>query len=419
MRALILVCSLSVLSCSSSATPATSNSPVGIGDAAPRSEAASPSRAGSPAQVCTPESKSCDDNAVWGCSEDGSERVFMGYCASGSLCESGECVCIPQCTGRACGDDACGGECGECGEGATCMPDGSCCDRGCDGRVCGPDACGGTCGVCEDELVCVGDSGQCCAPACEGKTCGPDGCGGQCGSCEAGVPCPLGGVCGCEPECEDKSCGPDGCGGLCGGCFTFEEDDGSTETAFGYESPPASDPYALVCMVRIRLPHTNMRLTSFSAGWMYGLWELQVPFELVVAPASEMGCVMGDEDTWWTEACLAPEDVLTPLTSLLPAPPYEPQPAEELGEHVMPASEIFIGTRFLVAEYPIYVCPVDESSSGADSFMFPLALEEGVGTLNASSMQTKEGSVGAMALRFGFELSPQSVPVSPPSEEPP
>ena len=212
--------------------------------------------------------------------------------------------------------------------------------------------------------------------------------------------------------CEGVSCQADGCGGLCGDCFTFEEDDGTTETAFGYESAPESDPYAVVCMVRIRLPHTHMRLSSFSAGWMYGLWDLQIPFELVVAPAALMGCVSGDEDAWWNEACLASEDVLTSLTSLVPAPPFEPHPEEDLGEHIMPSSEIFIGARFIVAEYPIYVCPVDESGSGADSFMFPVSIEEGVGTLNASSLQTKDGDIGAMALRFGFELTEESLPVA-------
>ena len=44
--------------------------------------------------------------------------------------------------------------------------------------------------------------------------------------------------------------------------------------------------------------------------------------------------------------------------------------------------------------------------------MFPVSIEEGVGTLNASSLQTKDGDIGAMALRFGFELTDESLPVA-------
>jgi hypothetical protein len=43
-------------------------------------------------------------------------------CPSGSACDagSGVCVCAPSCTGRACGDNGCGGSCGTCTGGATC-----------------------------------------------------------------------------------------------------------------------------------------------------------------------------------------------------------------------------------------------------------------------------------------------------------
>ena len=409
MRAIIILIAATFVACASDQGGVASGRSESIVQGA--QEAPSDEVDSEPIIVCTPEARSCDDNAVWGCNAEGTERMFMGYCPSGSLCEAGECTCVPQCGAKACGDDSCGGSCGECDISSACMPDGSCCERGCEERSCGPDACGGSCGSCEEALVCLEESGLCCSPECEGKSCGPDGCGGLCGACDEGVSCPLNGVCGCEPQCEDVTCVPDGCGGLCDACFTFHQDAGSTETAFGYESAPAGDPSAVVCMVRISLPHTEMRLSAFSAGWMYGLWELQVPFELVVARAADMNCQKGDESTWWTEACLAPESVLTPLTSLLPAPPFEPHGDDELGEHIMPSSEIFIGARFLLAEYPIYVCPVDESGSGADSFMFPIALEDGEPTLNASSFQNEAGDVGAMALQFAFELSPNSLPV--------
>jgi hypothetical protein len=34
--------------------------------------------------------------------------------------------CVPDCTDRECGDDGCGGSCGECGEGLTCDENGAC-----------------------------------------------------------------------------------------------------------------------------------------------------------------------------------------------------------------------------------------------------------------------------------------------------
>jgi hypothetical protein len=410
MRVLLFFLSSLVLACSSGPVSTDSVNTEIAGDPATSADAdASPQETWAQ-EVCTPGSHTCEDNAVWGCNEQGTERVFMGYCDTGSSCEGGVCVCVPTCDGKACGDDGCGGSCGDCGAQGTCMPSGACCDRACGERQCGPDACGGSCGTCEVDRVCVEVEGMCCLPNCDGKTCGTDGCGGECGTCDAGVDCPLNGVCGCDPQCDDVVCDRDGCGGLCGGCFSFAQDDGTTETAYGYDVAPESDPIAVVCMVRVSLPHTHMQLTSFTAGWMYGLWELQIPFELVVAKAEDMNCQLADESVWWTEACLAPEAVLTTLTSLVPAPPYEPQPAEELGEHVMPASEIFIGARFLVAEYPIYVCPVDDAGSGGNSFMFPVSMEDDVATLNASSMTTKTSDAGAIAFRADFALTADSVP---------
>ena len=50
------------------------------------------------------------------------------FCPQETLCEEGSCVpiCVPTCTPEAvCGDDGCGGTCGECPEGTTCG-DGQC-----------------------------------------------------------------------------------------------------------------------------------------------------------------------------------------------------------------------------------------------------------------------------------------------------
>jgi hypothetical protein len=216
---------------------------------------------------------------------------FLG-CGAGETCPDGmECrtvgslvvcvfsaPCTPTCDGLACGDDGCGGSCGECGEGtvcseglclagdscvgrcgsgdgaATCQCDEDCllradccpdvCDAGvCDGlevcscvpdcfeRVCGYDGCFGTCGDCSEGNVCT-ESGQCasgasCAGRCEtfaaGAACQCDaGCyarGDCCADlCEAGV-CDALFICTCVADCTERFCGSDGCFGTCGECL--------------------------------------------------------------------------------------------------------------------------------------------------------------------------------------------------------
>ena len=192
------------------------------------------------------------------------------------------CPCTPDCAGKECGDDGCGGSCGECDDGcgqAVCEL-GEClslCLCNCEDKECGEDGCGGTCGECAKGYDC--SDGVCtCTPSCGGKECGDDGCGGICGDCaqyttcqaglcepEPGGPfspcennsdcgsgwcvetdegdmctmlciedCPNGWVCEpvsagpdlvymclpatCQPGCEGKECGDDGCGGSCGEC---------------------------------------------------------------------------------------------------------------------------------------------------------------------------------------------------------
>jgi hypothetical protein len=66
----------------------------------------------------------------------------------------------------------------------ACVPD-------CAGRTCGFDGCGGTCapGCPDPELPCVEETGTCrCIPACTDRECGDDGCGSTCGQgCGAGT----------------------------------------------------------------------------------------------------------------------------------------------------------------------------------------------------------------------------------------
>lgn len=73
------------------------------------------------------------------------------------------------------------------------------CQPQCGGRRCGSDGCGGTCGSCDQGFKC--DNGTCvagCTPNCGGKVCGSDGCGGSCGSCPQAFAC-MAGQCGVDP----------------------------------------------------------------------------------------------------------------------------------------------------------------------------------------------------------------------------
>ncbi len=133
--------------------------------------------------------------------------------------------CNASCDGKECGDDGCGGSCGDC-FGETVCKSGQCvedtCTPACDGAECGDDGCGGSCGGCDDGENCV--QGECqgggCETECDGKECGDDGCGGVCGLCANDEVC-VQGLCdtgGCQPLCGEKECGDDGCGGVCGTC---------------------------------------------------------------------------------------------------------------------------------------------------------------------------------------------------------
>ncbi|HOX44417.1 MAG TPA: hypothetical protein PK668_12510 [Myxococcota bacterium] len=78
-----------------------------------------------------------------------------------------DCTCEPDCTGRECGDDGCGGSCGACTAPEACDADGLCaCAPACEGRCCGGDGCGGTCpDGCAAGLVCDAGSCDCVADA--------------------------------------------------------------------------------------------------------------------------------------------------------------------------------------------------------------------------------------------------------------
>ena len=154
-------------------------------------------------------------------------------CTVEAIYGGGECTdvynacldCTPNCTGKQCGPDECGGSCGTCPPGFTCDGFGFCdCLPQCIGKECGSDSCGGICGVCPDGFSC-NPAGKCsCMPQCLNKECGSDGCGGTCGQCPADHKCDDG-LCipDCIPDCGGKECGADGCGGVCGSCAFFQE----------------------------------------------------------------------------------------------------------------------------------------------------------------------------------------------------
>ncbi len=179
-------------------------------------------------------------------------------------------VCQPACGAKDCGDDGCGGSCGECGQDELCSPEGqclgnypeSCLGTGMPSASTCPDGLGyeGCCDLdgrltwCQDgQLFCIackendppddscgwlagdgyydcGGTGadgsgsfpiSCpweCTPECSGKECGDDGCSGSCGTCNGVQDECVDGSCVCLPACEGKECGDDGCGGSCGAC---------------------------------------------------------------------------------------------------------------------------------------------------------------------------------------------------------
>ena len=153
-------------------------------------------------------------------------------CGPGFLCEGGVCVeCQPQCDGLACGEDGCGGTCGQCDAGLICQA-GACVDPS---EICnGPtEPSGDDCGDLTD-IGCCDESGR--LYWCEGDQLFCWDCAGagqpECGwqaeyewyNCDTdGSADPTGSnpmICGddCVPDCAGKECGADGCGGDCGPC---------------------------------------------------------------------------------------------------------------------------------------------------------------------------------------------------------
>ena len=134
-------------------------------------------------------------------------------------------VCVPDCEGKECGSDGCGGPCGVCTKQQHECVEGTClCQPACEDKECGGDGCLGFCGECTDEQECVDfqcicqahHHADCCG---EAQLCWFDSCGNQ---EEVAADCPHG----CEdadcpdclPACTGEECAPDSCAGLCSVC---------------------------------------------------------------------------------------------------------------------------------------------------------------------------------------------------------
>ena len=132
--------------------------------------------------------------------------LFMGCGGGGSDTSTdtgspSDLNCVPQCSGKDCGDDGCGGSCGFCSLGQTCNPITGLCVGGFD--VIGPP----TDTWPDSELLitdAVEETGpEICVPQCQGKQCGNDGCGNACGECSGATPYCNDGV--CVHECAAES----------------------------------------------------------------------------------------------------------------------------------------------------------------------------------------------------------------------
>ncbi|TNF29909.1 MAG: hypothetical protein EP329_14660 [Deltaproteobacteria bacterium] len=186
-------------------------------------------------EICVEGVCSCvDEGATVCCGADGASRCGVDSCGQslGTLgvcdygCADGACLpCPVDCTDRECGDDGCGGSCGDCDGGTQCVTGACVCVSAASVACCGDARCAyDSCGNQEETLEpcpwgCTDGACLPCPADCTGRVCGDNGCGGSCGDCAADEVCTLAGACtDCQPMCDGVSCGDDGCGGSCGTC---------------------------------------------------------------------------------------------------------------------------------------------------------------------------------------------------------
>ena len=176
--------------------------------------------------ICDPEADETCDNCPQDCG-----------CDCGEECNAGVCDSV-ACLEKECGDNGCGGSCGDCAAmndlpcaSASCVdfkcqtevanfycviadscvpsgtinPDNECekCSPNDDKLGWSPVSNGIGCGA---GLACY--NGLCCNYDCDGKVCGDDGCGGTCGACEESQTCCAGA---CAECCDGNEVAGDGC----------------------------------------------------------------------------------------------------------------------------------------------------------------------------------------------------------------
>ena len=135
-----------------------------------------PMQYGCSGDKCKPRTRTvCTQDAVYWVDSCGNQGDKVEDCACG--CNPAHTACNqPECTGKCCGDNGCGGTC--------------------------PDECAATSQTCNTTTcLCEGV----CNPNCQNKNCGPDGCGGDCGTCGDNFEC-VGGSCVCANPCDDACC---------------------------------------------------------------------------------------------------------------------------------------------------------------------------------------------------------------------
>lgn len=182
-------------------------------------------------------------------------------CAWNEQCQGSACVCVPQCSGKECGDNTCGGVCNACPNGKSCDKNDKCqqnivpCPSDCSGHG----SCEGTTGACTCYMGFAGASCNGCAsgyggyPVCK-KTCTNDCSGnGTCNdgtcNCDAGYSGTSCGTCGVGytgyPDCK-KTC-PGGCNthGTCNdgtcSCYTGFSGTSCSSCAPGYAGYPVCE----------------------------------------------------------------------------------------------------------------------------------------------------------------------------------
>jgi len=195
---------------------------------------------------------------IWGCTQVNQPNnvCYGGNCRKIALIRNKtRDACLP---GTSCIDGACV---------AGCTPD-------CSGKLCGSDGCGGTCGVCGGGQICT-SSGQCvvdCVPQCDGRSCGDNGCGGVCGDCAQGESC-IAGACvtGCVPNCSGRQCGDDGCGGRCAVFGDPEIITFDANSATNVEAPTNVPPTRPTIAIEPDEPTTEDALTCAIANPSYDL----------------------------------------------------------------------------------------------------------------------------------------------------